>query len=954
MRKTVIAFTFLFIFFSGLAQKSSPVAGDAAALIDLLKKDYNTVNPDTRNDELNTDRGKAIAIFKSYLKDSDKPGLSQNLDKPEIKKITDTFVSIQNYKDAIAMLSKGNLSITEKTLDASSSTFVNLKAAEAELKASYYENKSKYDINELDNLAQLYFSDNPYLCHVAYLFIAKYELNQDKQIDYFAEKNSFSSVQKSLPFLGGDMAFETVIDGLSRFLAKRIKEELTVYAIDKIRTYLENPTPKNYCYELLVILPETTNYLKKFEASQLLNFTDQLKQHIEEDLNNLLKNAANLKSTPSLKNMIAKNPDLEFAFEGLELIPQLSKIKSPVDYFEILENSRTLARWRTVPADASVPNLIVKYNIAQSLRLASMLAYSFTIVENAEVKFATVDFAANYGNEVNFYFLYFGMLHQQNVKYFDINFLKKDGTITPFKISEMMEKFPVSEVNNTLESFIFLKSNMVSIAENAEKIYAQSLAIKKKKKNNEELKYEEIYGFVDDIISFSEEVVKTADLMMNEKYHITDGTANAEISFEDKTAPYFNVAKIANTIVLDLSQKKYSNAVIKAVEIPLNFRKADIQAHNLLNMEDQIVLEEDLNFLSSIFKPDAFSNPSILKNVEKLKGMESRLKVIAIKMGSDDNLKALKKDILAFSDYASTVDTVKISELDDKIKLLKESIKNGINSQKLMEFYGISNSEIEKKVLQQLAKNGYNEDIQKEIWKLIEKYLKDKYLSLILHDELTGEQIIETVISEFIPQLVESYTKINDIKAIRLIYFINDIAASKDSKDVEKAIEAFALPVGSSSLKEKSELYFSINAFPGVIAGAAFAKDLDAAFTFGFTAPVGFYLQPWSSGKKGGSLGFFIPIIDIAAPVKFRIDGNNDTKTLPDFNFDDIFSPGLYLTYGFRKSPFALSLGGQYGPKLRDIPNDADTDLTSVDSWSLNLSLTIDIPLLTLSSKYKD
>ena len=160
--------------------------------------------------------------------------------------------------------------------------------------------------------------------------------------------------------------------------------------------------------------------------------------------------------------------------------------------------------------------------------------------------------------------------------------------------------------------------------------------------------------------------------------------------------------------------------------------------------------------------------------------------------------------------------------------------------------------------------------------------------------------------------------------------------------------------MGSSTLKEKASTYVSLNAFPGILFGNEHS-DFEAkkdAFTLGFTAPVGLYVQ-LKSFTKGDTFGFFIPIIDIAAPVRLRLDDTNDTKTLPDFNLNDIFSPGLYFSYGFKKSPFAINLGGQYGPKLRDIP-DGNNGFTSVDSYRINLGVTIDIPLLTLSGKYKD
>ena len=152
------------------------------------------------------------------------------------------------------------------------------------------------------------------------------------------------------------------------------------------------------------------------EANQALNFVDDLKQYVEQDLNNLLNNAANLSTTPRFKELVKNNPEFEFAFEALELIPKISKIENPIDYFDILENSRTLQAW------ASNEKKKHQYNIANSIKLASLLAHSLTVVDNGKIKFVSTEFMANYGSETDFYLSYIGFLHQQNNKYFDIAF----------------------------------------------------------------------------------------------------------------------------------------------------------------------------------------------------------------------------------------------------------------------------------------------------------------------------------------------------------------------------------------------------------------------------------------------------------------------------------------------------------------------------------------------------
>lgn len=942
MRKLLFLLIILSISNNAFSQKSAPIVGDAAQLIDLLKRDYSTSNPDTRDDEIAIDRSKVIAIFKSYLIEE-----LEDLKGIDTKVLNKNLMEYLKNKEAFSVISK---LVIEKSTDYSNlyNDYLKVEVKFTDAKIKYFESKKTTDGAILDALISKFDKQNPYLKVILEKFKIKYDLLAQSKTDYFAIQNSYASIQKSIPFLGGDMAFETVIDGLSRFLAKRIKEELTIHAIDKIKTYLENPTPENYCHELLTVLPTTTNYLKSFDADQLLKFTDEFKQYIEEDLNNLLENAFHLKDTPRIKNYIANNPDLEFAFEGLEMIPLLSKIKSPIDYFELLENSRTLSLWRSDTTQA------VKYNIAQSFRLASMLAYSMTVVENSEVKFASVDFISNYANEKNFYFLYFGLLHQQNKKYFNINFKNpSDNTDITFDINTLMKSFSPNTISETSESFIFLKSNLTAIAKNAEIIYAQALSIKKKNKNNEEVTYEEIYSFIEDFIDFSLEIVTTADELVTDKFKIIEPSVKIEI--ENKLSPYFSVAKIANNMVLDLHQKKYSNAIIKAIEIPLHFSDSNLST-NLQNISDKVAFNNDLSVMQNLYKEKTFSDLSDEDKIKKLNSLNTSLEVLAIKISGTPKLNTFKKAIDKFSLYVASSGTkMDDQKLKEEIEELKNATRVVITNDHLLKFAGISKEDILKSVKEQLEKKKYDVAVINNIESKIDTYLNNQLKKHILNDTIgaSEEVTITAIISEFAPHLLNNNTKINDKTAIKIIHFINDVSVSKDAEDIEKALDAFALPVGSSSLKEKATTYVSINSFPGILGGLEYSKDQKTVGNIGFTAPVGIYFNIKSS-DKGATWGVFLPVIDIAAPVRLRLDSNNDTKTLPDFNFNDIFSPGIYISYGFKKSPFAIHLGAQYGPKLRDIPAETEGNFTSVDSYRINIGFVIDIPLLTLSSKYKD
>jgi hypothetical protein len=187
---------------------------------------------------------------------------------------------------------------------------------------------------------------------------------------------------------------------------------------------------------------------------------------------------------------------------------------------------------------------------------------------------------------------------------------------------------------------------------------------------------------------------------------------------------------------------------------------------------------------------------------------------------------------------------------------------------------------------------------------------------------------------------------------VLLIHFVNDMAVAQTAEDVEKAIDAFALPAGSYAIKRSAKTNVSINAYPGILAGKQYSfkgEDIPSALNLGFTAPVGVSLS-W--GIKRGSLGVFIPIIDIGAVTRLRLDDTKDTEVLPELTFKNILSPGLFVSYGFPKSIISVNAGVQYGPQLKTI-NSKNGDALSYESFFAGMGLVLDIPLFNLHTRPK-
>ncbi|SNR16637.1 hypothetical protein [Tenacibaculum jejuense] len=956
--KLTTTFIFCALFYQiTLAQKSAPVAGDAAQLIDLLKKDYNAVNPENKDEIISRDMFKVTSIFKTYMNDQQRNDLKNTTCSQtytSLKTITNDHLTEArmldprvNDKDTFCGAINDISEIYEEyelekkkfnAMSSNSSSRINLIEDLAEYKKEFYEAKFFKDISELYQIKNSYNSNNSYLAAVVEIFIRKYATVHYNKDDINSQINYNSSVQKAAGFLGGDLAFETIIDGLSRFLVTRIKEELTTHAIEKIQNYLKNPSQKSYLNELMILLPTATDYLKSFEASQVLNFTNDFKQYIEKDLNNLLSNARNLKNTARFKALINKNPDIEFAFEALDLIPQISKIKEPLDYFKIIENSKTLNNWSN---DTSKK---IKFNIANGINLTSLLAHSLLVIDEGKRKLVSLDFMSDYGSEKEFYLLYIGFLQQQNNKYFNVKFTKDGATEVPLDFKLLMTKFSPDNIQITNKAFVFFKEHIINIVSNTEKLQEVIASIKRANKDDDKIKTTEVHNLIETLIEFSEEITITSDDIIREGINL-GLFSNLDIdttTIVNKTKPYFETAKKVNSIFLDLHNKNYTTAITTSLDIVNDYTHKDLSLAKLINIENQLVNASDLTLLKTFL--ESKSIPGNEKKKNALKDLAVLVQEIIYRPTMNMNLTAIKTQ---FDRVLSAIDSNENNNFKKELKQLKSDIELQYKDV-LKEYAGIKLTEVFITPIHNFIDGkSINANIKTKLKTYVEDFTKNASKAYLLGEDKdlkSSKENLVRYLTVYVPELSNGIFNVKDKNVLRIIHFITDVALSNNAKDVENALESFALPAGSSSAKEKVNSYFSINSYPGILFGKEFTTN-DNAEHIGITAPVGIYAQLWKSEKT--TWGLFVPIIDIGAPVRFRFDDNKNTETLPDFDFNDIFSPGLYISIGLNNSPFAFNAGIQYGPKLRGIDNGSGV-LTNIEAYRVGVGVVIDIPLFTL------
>lgn len=191
--------------------------------------------------------------------------------------------------------------------------------------------------------------------------------------------------------------------------------------------------------------------------------------------------------------------------------------------------------------------------------------------------------------------------------------------------------------------------------------------------------------------------------------------------------------------------------------------------------------------------------------------------------------------------------------------------------------------------------------------------------------------------------------------------FMATVIKAESPEDVQAAIEAAALPAGSSSIKKNSAFNISLNAYIGGYFGRSLHSkaDIDGNnSSVGVTAPLGFAfscgLGHFRNGASVGALSLYGTLIDVGAVAGYRL--NNDSTALEQkVTLGEIFTPGAYLVYGIGLPflsylPLSIGYGWQYGSRLYNRGNGKLT-ISNSSRWRSNWFVGIDIPLANFWTK---
>lgn len=402
-----------------------------------------------------------------------------------------------------------------------------------------------------------------------------------------------------------------------------------------------------------------------------------------------------------------------------------------------------------------------------------------------------------------------------------------------------------------------------------------------------------------------------------------------------------------------ITNKNFGAAINSGLEIldSLLLKRSPTHYLRAFLKEDVIVKFDRLTLKKEIdsFFVSEFSKLEVLARVQRLAVMKKSDRIITI-----DSFKREYKLMFADTLYRFIPDATILNLLkadDESLKVL----------------YGLMDS-VKAKLTSIAAKN---EDLKK----LVEKIQFSKIKSI---ETFTNYMMLaENLIFNKSPKVVSSIRQVSG--------FLTDASTAKDSKELSKVINAYAMPPLSYKLTRTSRLSLNLNAYLGFWSGLELGlneqididkfdyKQLKAAA--GFTVPLGVSLS-WGQKIRGSKAvnrrfkkskidsrfyylnrkskpvllnGFshtvFVSVIDIAGPVAFRFKDSIAGGLPQNTRWAQVLAPGIHYSFGLRDLPVCFTAGFQISPQLRTYDK---IENKAFSTARFQLGVTYDMPLLTL------
>ncbi len=183
------------------------------------------------------------------------------------------------------------------------------------------------------------------------------------------------------------------------------------------------------------------------------------------------------------------------------------------------------------------------------------------------------------------------------------------------------------------------------------------------------------------------------------------------------------------------------------------------------------------------------------------------------------------------------------------------------------------------------------------------------------------------------------------------------IILAESSEDVKNILSGVANKTGGYMVRQKSVFSATVSFYPGVTFGKEEVEidgsgQNDNGTFFGASLPIGIEFAIGLDAKPIGAVGVMAQLLDLGAVLNYSLGNDNeDVGANPEFGFQQVFSPGLYLTLHPTNNPITLGLGASYSPDLREITANGIT--VEANALQYGLFLGVDLNVFTLFASDK-
>ena len=401
----------------------------------------------------------------------------------------------------------------------------------------------------LDSL-KVYLKKNP--------FFEKYKLSTSG-----VESSLGVEIRKTIGSVGG-LDVTNIANGISQFMIKRAKEELTIAFFERFRKFAEeNP-------EFSVLFPKTTNNLDNLLTYKYPEFLPALRTGFFEDIRTSPYHLDDVLELPRYQSLLKDLPEVKVSVRSVRLINELQSGQSHAA--DLLTKIAAFPEWKEASSSGSFKNF------GNSVRLANIFSQSLrrdstdTISSGAWITFPQLDVLVSNDTTLNIYLgLVYQLVTMDTIRFY---FRENDANRT-LAFNDLMErqKDNLFLFRNKLTEFIELTDRVDKIVDTV------------KFQNRRQ------------VISLADAYYDYIDVSLD----VLDYAFSVGSLFDERLdiGQYTLVARSANDLYRNIYKQEYTQAINNLVDI-LDLIKMMVDENNLMTVTHPATLLDDLKIKNSL------------------------------------------------------------------------------------------------------------------------------------------------------------------------------------------------------------------------------------------------------------------------------------------------------------------------------------------------------------------